>query len=43
MMTVYVIDTLFNFPIARPVSHIFLIFVSITLIFIMNKYEKNSN
>jgi len=43
MMTVYVIDTLFNFPIARPVSHIFLIFVSITLIFIINKYEKNSN
>ena len=41
MMLVYIIDTLINFPIARPISHIFLIFVSITLIFLANKYEKN--
>ena len=40
MMLVYILDTLINFPIARPISHIFLIFVSITLIFLANKYEK---
>ena len=34
MLIVYIIDTLINFPIARPISHIFLIFVSITLIFL---------
>ncbi len=42
MMLVYIIDTLINFPVARPISHIFLIFVSITLIFLANKYEKNN-
>ena len=42
IMTVYLIDTLLNFPIARPISHIFMIFVSITLIFLGKKYEKNS-
>ena len=43
MMTVYIIDTLINFPISRPVSHIFLIFISITLMFLANKYEKTNN
>jgi len=42
MLLVYIIDTLINFPIARPISHIFLIFVSITLIFLADKYEKNN-
>ena len=43
MMLVYIFDTLINFPIARPVSHIFLIFISVTLIFLTNKYAKNTN
>ena len=42
MILVYTIDTLFNFPIARPISHIFLIFVSISLMFLANKYEKKN-
>ena len=42
MMTVYIIDTLINFPIARPISHVFLIFTSISLIFLAHKYEKNN-
>ena len=43
MLSVYIIDTLINFPIARPVSHIFLIFISIALISLSKNYEKNSN
>ena len=42
MILVYTIDTLLNFPIARPISHIFLIFMSIGLMFLANKYEKNN-
>ena len=42
MMVVYILDTLINFPISRPISHIFLIFVSVTLIFIANKNEENN-
>lgn len=42
MMMVYILDTLINFPIARPISHLFLIFVSITLIFLADKYEENN-
>ncbi len=43
MMMVYLIDTSLNFPIARPVSHILLIFISVTLIFLGKKYEKKGN
>ena len=42
MMVVYILDTLINFPISRPISHIFLIFVSVTLIFLANKNEENN-
>ncbi len=42
MMMVYILDTLINFPIARPISHLFLIFVSITLIFLADKYEEKN-
>lgn len=42
MITVYTIDTLLNFPIARPISHMFLVFISIALMFLANKYEKNN-
>ena len=42
MLSVYIIDTLINFPIARPVSHIFLIFISIALISLSKNYEKKT-
>ena len=42
MMVVYILDTLINFPISRPISHMFLIFVSVTLIFLANKNEENN-
>ncbi len=43
MMIVYIFDTLINFPIARPISHVFLLFISVALIFLANKYEKINN
>ena len=31
MMGVYMIDSIFNFPIARPISHIFFLFLLVAL------------
>ena len=37
MMSVYIIDSMLNFPISRPVSHIFLVFMLVVFMKIKNK------
>ena len=40
MLSVYVLDSMINFPIARPISHIFLLFVLVSLINLNEINEK---
>ena len=40
MMSVYIIDSMLNFPISRPVSHIFLVFILIVFMKLKEVYEK---
>ena len=40
MMTVYIIDSMLNFPISRPVSHIFLVFMLIVVIKLKEAYDE---
>ena len=39
MMSVYIIDSMLNFPISRPVSHIFLVFILIVFMKLKEVYE----
>ena len=39
MMSVYIIDSMLNFPISRPVSHIFLVFMLIVFMKLKNAYD----
>lgn len=39
MMSVYLIDSMLNFPISRPISHIFLIFLLVSLTFLIERNE----
>ena len=39
MMTVYIIDSMLNFPISRPVSHIFLVFILIVFMKLKEAYD----
>ena len=39
MMSVYIIDSMLNFPISRPVSHIFLVFVLIVFMKLKEAYD----
>ena len=40
MMTVYIIDSMLNFPISRPVSHIFLVFMLIVVMKLKEAYNE---
>ena len=39
MMSVYIIDSMLNFPISRPVSHVFLVFVLIVFMKLKEAYD----
>ncbi len=39
MMSVYIIDSMLNFPISRPVSHIFLVFMLVVVIKLKDAYD----
>ena len=39
MMGVYIIDSMLNFPISRPISHIFLVFMLIVFMKLKEAYD----
>lgn len=39
MMSVYIIDSMLNFPISRPISHIFLVFMLVVVMNLKNAYD----
>ena len=39
MMSIYIIDSMLNFPISRPVSHIFLVFMLIVFMKLKEAYD----
>ena len=43
MLSIYIIDSLLNFPLARPVSHLLLLFIVSSLIFKINELENITN
>ena len=39
MMSIYIIDSMLNFPISRPISHIFLVFMLVVIIKLKEAYD----
>ena len=42
MIVTYIIDSLLNFPISRPISHVFLIFIMVAFIGLFNNNEREN-